>query len=170
MFMDQRDLDVLRDVISAQRLAPYEQAAGGDMSVGWRLYAWNIEVSAAFHGLLGCLEIALRNAMHVRLVAHFGRDDWWHAPTATLHWLTRQKITNAETQIARRRQTPDADRVVTELSLGFWVSLLGPGDQYELRLWRPALHLAFPGYHGPRRPLRLRLRLRSDFPEPDRTS
>jgi hypothetical protein len=40
-----------------------------------------------------------------------------------------------------------------DLPLGFWVSLLGSGNQYENKLWRPTLHLAFPGYHGPRKPL-----------------
>lgn len=33
------------------------------------------------------------------------------------------------------------------------MSLLGKGADYEVRLWRPVLHRAFPGYVGPRGPL-----------------
>ncbi len=36
---------------------------------------------------------------------------------------------------------------------GFWVNLLASGNDYETRLWRPALHQAFPGYEGRRGPL-----------------
>jgi hypothetical protein len=34
-----------------------------------------------------------------------------------------------------------------------YVSLLGRGDGYDQRLWRPALYRAFPGYRGPRQNL-----------------
>lgn len=53
----------------------------------------------------------------------------------------------------RRGRIPTPDDILEDLSLGFWVSLLGSGNQYESRLWRPTLHLAFPGYHGLRKPL-----------------
>jgi len=46
-----------------------------------------------------------------------------------------------------------ADQLVAELNLGFWVSLLGRGSNYETRLWRPALRWAFPGYSGTRQVL-----------------
>jgi hypothetical protein len=44
-------------------------------------------------------------------------------------------------------------RVVAVLSFGFWVSLLGPGPSglYEMRLWRPILHHAFPHAKLPRK-------------------
>ncbi|GAA3118713.1 hypothetical protein [Nonomuraea salmonea] len=42
--------------------------------------------------------------------------------------------------------------MVTELSFGFWVSLLS--RKYDRHLWVPALHRAFPYYSGSRESLR----------------
>jgi hypothetical protein len=106
----------LRDVLSPERLAPYEAACAGDLTAALRLYAWNIEVSAAFHGLLGCLEAALRNAMSLRLAAHFGRDDWWTAPGAGLHWASEKKINEARHVLIRRGRPLTPDGIVAELS------------------------------------------------------
>ncbi|HEU5471840.1 MAG TPA: hypothetical protein VFV67_14410 [Actinophytocola sp.] len=61
-----------------------------------------------------------------------------------------QSIAEATAKIDRRRKEVTADRVVAELNLGFWVALLGRGLNYETRLWRPALRLAFPRYTGGR--------------------
>jgi hypothetical protein len=38
--------------------------------------------------------------------------------------------------------------MVAELSFGFWTGLLG--RRYEVSLWRPVLHSAFPGFAGER--------------------
>jgi hypothetical protein len=43
--MDQ--LDVLRKAASEARTAPYLAACGGDRTAALRLYAWNIQISAA---------------------------------------------------------------------------------------------------------------------------
>jgi hypothetical protein len=150
-----QDLEALRAVFSRRRLAPYEAACHGDQMAALRLYAWNIQVSAAFHGLLSCLEIAMRNAMQDQLELHFGRVDWWVPAEQVLHWVDRDKLAKAEREIIRRGNVPTAETVLENLSLGFWVSLLGSGGQYqyETRLWRPILHRAFPGYRGPRKPI-----------------
>src|SRR5437763_4260387 len=64
-------------VLSLPRLAPYLNASCGDADAAMRLYWWNVEISAAFFGPLHCVELALRNALHARLAARFGRPDWW---------------------------------------------------------------------------------------------
>ena len=50
---------------------------------------------------------------------------------------------------------PTSGRVVAQLSLGFWVGLLGTGHNYEMSLWRPALRHAFSGKAGPRKQLHI---------------
>jgi hypothetical protein len=77
--------DMLREAASEARIAPYLAACGGDGEAAVRLYAWNIQISAAFQPPLGCLEIASRNALHRRLSDLFGRPDWWHASSLRLH-------------------------------------------------------------------------------------
>jgi hypothetical protein len=91
--------------------------------------------------------------MHLRLAALYSREDWWGAPHAKLHWVSAKKVGEARQELMRRRKPPTPCGLVAELSLGFWVSLLGTGNDYETRLWRPALRLAFPGYRGARKHL-----------------
>ena len=60
---------------------------------------------------------------------------------------------------ASRRTGSTPGHVVAALSFGFWVTLCSSGGSalYENRLWRPALHRAFPFYRGPRRQVHQRL-------------
>jgi hypothetical protein len=144
---------MLRAIASRERLEPYLRACRGDRSAAVRLYAWNIQVSAAFQAPLGCLEIEYRNALHYQLTALFGRDDWWLAPNMLLHHTAQRIVADAVQEIRRRGEPLTPARTVAELSFGFWVSLLGSGADYETRLWRPTLRHAFPGYRGRRKPL-----------------
>ncbi|GII95896.1 hypothetical protein [Sinosporangium siamense] len=138
-------------VISIPRFAPYLDALSGNRLVAWDLYQWNVQVSEAFYGPLNCLEICLRNAEHDRLRNRFGTDDWWRV--APLDEYEAAKVTAAKQKLARKGVSlPSADDVVTELSFGFWVSLLS--RRYDRRLWVPALHRAFPYYSGRREALR----------------
>lgn len=119
-----------------------------------RRYTWEAEIAAAFFPLLRHLERTLRHAMAEQLTTRFHRTDWWDHPEIDLHHVSRRKITAIQRKLARdRRRTPTAEAVQRELTLGFWVSLLGPGNDYETRLWRPTLRHAFPSYRGPRKPL-----------------
>jgi hypothetical protein len=144
------ELDALLRAFSPGRMEPYVRFAEGRLDSAFRLYAWNVEVSAAFAGPLHCLEVVLRNAMHRALIVHFGQEDWWSHPRIELHRSASQSIRGAAEKLGRLGKETTADRVVAELSLGFWVALLGKGVNYETRLWRPALRSAFPYYVGER--------------------
>lgn len=137
-----QDLRELLRVFSPGRMQPYVAASGGDLRVAFRLYAWNVAVSAAFSGPLHCLEVVLRNAMHVELAARLGREDWWSHPSIRLHTVAKDSIADARAKIRRRNKEVTADRIVAELNLGFWTALLGKGINYETQLW-PALRRRF---------------------------
>ncbi|GHJ31559.1 hypothetical protein TPA0910_59920 [Streptomyces hygroscopicus subsp. sporocinereus] len=123
-----------------------------ECALGW--YAWEAEIAKAFFALLRHLERTLGHALAERLAAQFDRTDWWNHPRIDLHHASRRAIDEARAKLARnRRRVLTAEAVQRELTLGFWVSLLGPGNDYETRLWRPALRHAFPAYRGPRKPL-----------------
>lgn len=149
--------------ISADRFARYETAVGGDIDSALRLYAWNIAVSSAFWGPLQVLEVALRNALHDRLTARFSREDWWNAQSLTLTTVHQQAIAAAYDRLTQERKMPTSGRVVAQLSLGFWVGLLGTGHNYEMTLWRPALRHAFTDKGGTRRQLHKDLDRRRTF-------
>ena len=87
-----------------------------------------------------------------------GGKDWWTSPALVLAPEATDMIAMALYQ-ARFRTGATPGHVVAALPFGFWVSLLssGGGATYETRLWRPALHRAFPHYRGPRRSVHQRL-------------
>ena len=139
--------------LSPERFATYQNAIGGDRERAMRLYTWNTGVSAAFYGPLQGLEVALRNAMHRELAKRYGAD-WYDNPACALDSHTLNRIDKAKNSLKRGGYPVDPPHLVAELSFGFWVSMLGPGGRgsppgtrksnYEMTLWRPALHKAFP--------------------------
>ena len=143
-------LDELEASFSGERLATYLHAAQGDREKAIRLHVWNTAVSAAFYGPLQGLEVTLRNAMHRRLADRYG-GPWYDNVKAGLDRGARERIAGARAELARDGHGDDPHRIVSALSFGFWVSLLGPGGRlgdgrkanYEMTLWRPALRGAF---------------------------
>jgi hypothetical protein len=141
--------------LSRARFAPYLAAKGGDLTAATRFYWWNVDISSAFYPSLHCLEVAVRNVMHARLGAKFRHVDWWNA--VPLRDNGRLLVDEAVRKVRRRLGgapgTPDD--MVTELSFGFWVSLVS--RTYHRDLWVPCLHKALVGYRGRRAELHERL-------------
>jgi hypothetical protein len=138
-------------------LTPYLRAAGGDPRAAVRLYQWNLKASAALYVPLHCVELAVRNALHDCLAAKYGRPDWWIVAPLNgggqgLVGKARAKSERNEEQRAKEQRRPKrpvtADDIVTELSFGFWATLLV--SRYDRVFWVPTLHKAFP-YHSGRR-------------------
>ena len=150
---DEDILDALVASLSPERIATYLAAAGGDREKAMRLYTWNTAVSAAFYGPLQGLEVALRNAMHRSLAARYG-PDWYDDPACQFDAGTLHRIGKAKDELRRDGHAVDPPHVVAALPFGFSVALLGRGGKsavlgtpkrnYEMTLWRPCLHLAFP--------------------------
>jgi len=145
--MSESEPEWINKFLSEPRFQRYRRDCAGDEAAAWRLYWWNVEVSAAFYPTLHCLEIALRNAFHEALASRYGRSDWWNAvilpgPGARMVQETIEKL-------RRTLPEPCPDDVVAGLTFGFWVSLLSRAN--EVSLWRPALFRVFrPGYRGTR--------------------
>jgi hypothetical protein len=125
----------LETALSTERLTAYLRVTGSDRDRALRLYLWNTEISAAFYGPLQGLEVALRNALHRELSRVFGTS-WYDAPAMPLAPRAQDRIRDAKASIAHSRKPVIPPHVVAVLSLGFWVSLLGPGPSglYEMRV------------------------------------
>ena len=85
------------------------------------LYVWNSQIAAAFFESLHYVEVGLRNAIDRELQAAFAEGDnpWFSMPI-----LTRESVKRVKD--AQRRAggaSPRRDKVIAELSLGFWWSL-----------------------------------------------
>ncbi|MEV7371013.1 hypothetical protein AB0O51_09025 [Streptomyces sp. NPDC090301] len=117
---------------------------------------WEVAVSKAMYEVLRHLENVLRCTISERLAAHYERDDWWHAPRLRLTHGTTEKIEAATNRLCLHRIPMTPTNIQREVTLGFWVTLLGRGADYETQLWRP-ISSGFPGYHGRREPLHRRM-------------
>ena len=105
-------------------------------------YKLNIELSESFYPILSMFEVALRNSLNRELTEYFGTEDWY-LRVESVPGLRNLKnsINTAKRHIANRNETISANKVIAELTLGFWVRLFNA--EYELILWKP-LRKAFP--------------------------
>lgn len=110
-------------------------------------YQHNLQLAEAIMPCLHVLEVALRNAVHNQLRAKYKRDDWWDK-VATFKERDLKEIKKAIGKISDKGQAVTPDRIVSELSFGFWVSLFYV--QHEHELWKE-LRLAFPRCPSQRR-------------------
>jgi hypothetical protein len=140
-------INALERALSPERLSTYLAAAGNDPAGALRLYVWNTRISAALYGPLQALEIIIRNAFHRELSAVYG-PAWYDNPRLPLTPMAHARVAEAKETVRRTGRPPDPGRIIAELSFGFWERLLTHGPpgrfNYEMTLWRPALHRAFP--------------------------
>jgi hypothetical protein len=137
-------LAAIEATMSQARLARYLPAAKGDRFHALRLYVWNARLCEEFYIPLQFSEIALRNAIHRRLVALYG-DNWFDAGRFTNVIPDRHKQEVAKVvsdERARRGTVFTPDHVVAGLSFGFWQNLMG--NRLEFTLWRDGIRPAFP--------------------------
>ena len=129
-------------VFSEKRMERYFILYPNDESRAVKHYQSNIKLTEAFYTSLSVLEVALRNALSRELKTMTGRDDWYviFANTPGLTNLNKY-ITQASKQIAGRHEQITTSKIIAELTLGFWVSLLNA--EYERLLWKD-LRRAFP--------------------------
>ena len=105
-------------------------------------YGCNLQLSEALYIPLSVFEVTLRNALCRELKSMTGRDDWYAVfqTNPQLSNLNRY-ISQASKQISGRHEQVSPSKIVAELTLGFWVSLLN--SEYERVLWKD-LRRAFP--------------------------
>ena len=111
----------LRELLSAERLGSYLDAADGDLKRAFALYDWNIEASAAALSLAAVVGVVVRNALDAQAQA-------WARSRGGGDWLTgapaddraRADIQEARARAARGGRQATRGQVVAELNLGFW--------------------------------------------------
>ena len=98
-------------------------------------YRSNIELAESFYPCLSVFEVTLRNALSRELETMAGREDWYSIfPTTPGLVNLNRYITQAQKQIINRKENVTPAKVIAELTLGFWVSLLN--SEYERLLWK----------------------------------
>ncbi|ORE47710.1 hypothetical protein BKN49_05800 [Pseudomonas aeruginosa] len=136
---------------STARLGRYSNARNGDKARAASDYTHNILLAEAMMPMLNILEVSLRNGIHRSLTTKYGRQDWWAAWTQdpAYKWQLKE-IRGAIDKLTKRKEPQHPDKIVAELTFGFWVSLFNA--QHQLALWKD-LRLVFS--HCPK-PMRQR--------------
>jgi len=136
-------------LLSAPRIEAYRmQTVEQTLESALDLYCWNLRMSAAFYESIHYLEVALRNtidtAMHTwHQGNHADGEPWYRCISTPLRSEARVKVIKAmhyATEQGARQEVHG--RVLTELSFGFWRSLLS--GSYNRSLWEPILRHSFP--------------------------
>ena len=141
-----QEIDILSGAFSSQRLEKYINLYNGDVMKVAAHYKANIALSESLYTSLSVFEVTLRNALSKEL-ERMGRKDWYSVfpSNPALKSLTSE-VTVAIRHISQRGEMVSPDKIIAELTFGFWVTLLN--SEYELSLWK-SLRLAFP--HMPKK-------------------
>lgn len=142
-----QEIDILSGAFSSQRLEKYINLYNGDVMKVAAHYKANIALSESLYTSLSVFEVTLRNALSKELERMMGRKDWYSVfpSNPALKSLTSE-VTVAIRHISQRGEMVSPDKIIAELTFGFWVTLLN--SEYELSLWK-SLRLAFP--HMPKK-------------------
>ena len=108
--------------ISPERLAAY-QADGVSNETALARYIYNIELSKSLYPMINIFEVTLRNSIDRALTEFFDLKEW--NDVMLLTETERRMIDEAKTKIVQKNQTYSHNRLVSQLTLGFWVALMG---------------------------------------------
>jgi len=108
--------------LSKPRIGKYRLACRGDKNKALILYRYNIKLCQKFHGLLGVLEVVLRNAVNVHFKTQLNDNNWLVTQAQTGFLVNYQDIILKELNKLSNRNYSH-DKLVASLSLGAWTFL-----------------------------------------------
>lgn len=132
------NLTDLEKLLSEKRLGTYYNLFPLDKEKAIEYYRLNTQISESFYPLLSILEVVLRNAIHNPFTIHFKSADWF-SQFKQPELFDQVNIAKRKILAARNHMT--ADKVVAELTFGFWTALFN--KQYAKDFWKPLMY-AFP--------------------------
>ena len=124
----------LEKLLSAKRIETYYKLFKGDKTKAIEYYQLNTKISEAFYPMLANLEIVLRNSVHQSFSIRFKTENWFEI--LDFQELVDQ-VNIAKSKITKNRQQLSCDKIVAELTFGFWTSLFN--KQYAKLFWRPLM-------------------------------
>ena len=134
------------DFLGSHDFDTYLVVTGGDVGRALGLFEWNVRVSAAFYELLGGVELVIRTAIDREMRSWSHRrgfeSNWFVDRAGILDERSRFDIARAVERIGTPLEQSDPDRIVSEVSFGFWRFLLT--GRYRGSIWAQAIRYAFP--------------------------
>lgn len=126
----------LSDILSTDRFATYLGWAQGDVTLGERLYSYNVQLSSDFYASMHMMEVALRNMADGALVGTYGTS-WLTDPAVLTETYQKDCVTKARQTLIRDGKAASHSQMIAELNFGFWSSLFGPSSNHLWRALRP---------------------------------
>ncbi len=140
--MNEKLYEQLELSISKTRLDEYSRILKTqDKKIIFTYYILNSEIAKSLYIPLQNLEVALRNSIHNTLTAYYENEHWYDNDNFLLP-NELKKIYEAKSKIARAKKELTADRVISELSFGFWTSLFS--KTYDQKIWNKYTKQMFP--------------------------
>ncbi|MEO7210890.1 MAG: hypothetical protein ABIY35_08085 [Chitinophagaceae bacterium] len=132
------NINDLEKVLSEKRLSTYYNLFPTDKEKAIEYYRLNIQISESFYPLLSNLEILLRNSIHNSFSIHYKSADWFSQFKQPELF---DQVNIAKRKILTGQNLMTTDKVIAELTFGFWTSLFN--KQYAKDFWKPLMY-AFP--------------------------
>jgi hypothetical protein len=140
--MNEQLYEQLELSISKTRLDEYSKILKTqDKKIIFTYYILNSEIAKSLYIPLQNLEVALRNSIHNTLTAYYNTEYWYDIDEFLLH-NELKKIIEAKSKITRAKKELTADRIISELSFGFWTSLFS--KTYDQKIWNKHTKQIFP--------------------------
>lgn len=135
------DLQKVQQGFTIYHFQLYLSATNNDLEAALALYKANIQLCEAIYPSLHVMEMALRNSIHLALSEKYGQD-WFLGRKLDIDDYEREEIEKAIRRLSRRNYSPPSDRIVAEMTLGFWKSLIEK-KSYENAIWKPCCRKIF---------------------------
>ena len=121
--MNTRFYSEIENSFTSSRLSVYKQYGADNLTCLAR-YLYNIEVCKSLYSSVNIFEVTFRNAIDKVLCTVAGADNWYDI--LTLDSTSMKNISDAKHKIQKKGKPVTHDRIVSELTFGFWTSLLTP--------------------------------------------
>jgi hypothetical protein len=112
-----------QQAISSTRLEAYRRLPSDKNVDLLSTYLWNIALSEALYPVLHNFEISLRNSFHQAISRSFYENWLYKMDSKILHTQEVRVINSAIESLGKKGQTSSTGNLISELNLGFWVSL-----------------------------------------------
>ena len=137
--------DELLEIITPVRISAYGKES---IDILIERYIYNLKLSEAFYPALSLLEITLRNKI-CNAIEKLICKDWLINELKIQNILENkeyQKLLDSANKIKKAGKTITNDRLVSEMTLGFWIHLCT--KSYKPKLWdkKGFFELVFPNY------------------------
>jgi hypothetical protein len=132
---------LLQTEVSVARLSSYREAADADLLPAVSRYMWNTQLCEALFPAIHGVEVALRNTIDAHMTSVHGQA-WFDKPGVLLIQEQADALAHVKKRLRQEKKSETHDRIVAELSFGFWTGMLG--RTYERPIWQTAVASAFP--------------------------